>query len=98
MLQLLQTAQKLKPMKVIPVRQTISNNIPKIYDQQELLIIRHLQNAPEVIAVILDLWTDGGVKLSYISKRQHPILDKFLNRERLLANSSVLRKKKTWST
>lgn len=68
MLSFLKNVQKIKdPIRTLPVRQTISNNISKIYDDAESLIIQFLKISPKVIAVILDLWSDDGVKLSYLN-------------------------------
>lgn len=67
MLRLLQDVQKMKPIKTLPVRQTLSNNICKIYKECETLIKLHLKNSSEVVAVMLDLWTDKGIKLSYLN-------------------------------
>ncbi|KAK3028423.1 hypothetical protein RJ639_039633 [Escallonia herrerae] len=74
----------LQPLFKVPTRNTIKNDIMKIYDHERVQTMKLLEEVRSRIAITTDLWTSGNQKKGFMAVTSHFIDEDFVLQSRLL--------------
>ncbi|KAK2998701.1 hypothetical protein RJ639_023251 [Escallonia herrerae] len=75
----------LQPLFKVPTRNTIKNDIMKIYDHERVQTMKLLEEVRSRIAITTDLWTSGNQKKGFMAVTSHFIDEDFVLQSRLLS-------------
>ncbi|KAK3042015.1 hypothetical protein RJ639_001717 [Escallonia herrerae] len=80
----------------VPTRNTIKNDIIKIYDHEKVQTMKLLEGIRSRVAITTDLWTSGNQKKGFMAVTSHFIDEDFVLQSRILRHA--LRTSIAWSS
>ncbi|KAK3039753.1 hypothetical protein RJ639_027410 [Escallonia herrerae] len=74
----------LQPLFKVPTRNTIKNDIIKIYDHERVKTMKLLEGIKSRVAITTNLWTSGNQKKGFMAVTSHFIDEDFVLQSRIL--------------